>query len=141
MKFPLILYIVLLSFGSEAQLPFLNKLDAELRADTLSLDSEFYIIMESRGCFHHYQDSLRIFRTTEGIFAQARGKTLALNGKFLDDYRLFEFDLFNNDRSDHNCTTNDTYSILTKWYHIEIAIDRSCEWRGLQKLLDTYFKT
>lgn len=103
---------------------------------TLQIGSSFEIIRDSRGCFHRKSDTLQIYRTNDGLYANIGCKTIMLNGNSLENYRKFEFELLNNA---HNggCTTVENYSLRTNSFHVLLVSDNSCQWRGFDKYIMT----
>lgn len=104
--------------------------------DTLQIDSSYEIIRDSYGCFHRKSDTLKIYRTNDGLYANIGGKVITLSGNSLENYKKFEFELLNNG---HNggCTTQEDYSLRTNSFHVLLVSDNSCSWRGFDKYIMT----
>ncbi len=125
-----------LPVGAIAQNDLSSDSTYKFMIDTLQIDSSFEIIRDSRGCFHRNSDTLKIYRTNDGLYANIGGKVITLSGNSLENYRKFEFELLKNA---HNggCTTQEDYSLRTNSFHVLLVSDYSCSWRGFDKYIMT----
>lgn len=125
-----------LPVGAIAQNDLSSDSTYKFMIDTLQIDSSYEIIRDSYGCFHRKSDTLKIYRTNDGLFANIGGKAITLSGNSLENYKKFEFELLNNA---HNggCTTQEDYSLKTNSFHILLVHDNTCSWRGFDKYILT----
>lgn len=131
-----------------------NKIDSSpsiLCIDSLKLGQDYFINVQSNGCFHKSNLSLVISKETNGYFASFKMKGNIENKKInttfkktqLTDYQInsvrnFERQLISVSASHFICTTVDVYTLsidkLSKIYTVN-----KCDWQGIGKLVEVLF--
>lgn len=131
-----------------------NKIDTSpsiLCIDSLKLGQDYFINVQSNGCFHQSNLSLVISKETNGYFASFKMKgnienknvNTTLKKIKLSDYQIdsvcnFERQLISVSASHFICTTVDVYTLsidkLSKIYTVN-----NCDWKGIGKLVGILF--
>lgn len=129
-----------------------KKAEALVTIDSLRVGQEYFIRVQSNGCFHHTELFLIIQRSKDGYFAtfKMRGKIEGhkVNHSYkkdrltvaqLDSVRSFETSLAQIAAHTYNCTTVDTYQLSIGETSKQYKVDH-CEWQGIGKLAGFLFK-
>ncbi len=104
----------------------------------LKVNESCFIAYESKGCFHHFFDTLFITRTNLNYFAKWNTKTKILDS--LDIKEIVQFDFFYQYKFGRGCTTIDNYSFHYQNALIRMMKDGSCQNMNFQYLIDKLFK-